>query len=231
MENGYITPEGFKKDMLNAIRRMACENAALKYNIEFPDAEKAEFSEALRKLGHDFLAIKDSVNKLIRLSLNETEYLDEGDDWESVHADLKASLIDVYEQIGILNRSMKQGGISVPLAESSMDIVHGVNVFINGRIKQTSGGEVPEWLLKSNFSAGSNWNFKIQVVYYMAVMAMKTFFSMIDNARAVAPGIKASYHVVDLMRGLPQSVETSLKNSMLCKEVFKEASTEALDKQ
>lgn len=205
-------------------------DAALKYpenepNLKVIENPKNEFSNKLNEITHDFQKISYTMEKIVSM------YVKEGDDWENVFDDLTDRLASIYSNVGYLNNMIDKKNIEIPLVETSLDIANSSMTIINGSIKKLNHGKIPDWFLKLNVADGDNWNFKIQVTYWMSIQAIRTFLELIVKIRKECNLAKPSFVIDDLMQGLPKEVEDSIRNSHFAKEIFKLAAEKAKELQ
>jgi len=206
------------------------EDAAQSYDSEFPDAKKAEaFIKNAVALSHNFTKVHHLFRRITSLYLKS--YVKENDEWENTFNELFNELCEIYARLGMLNDYVKVRCINVPEIENLMDLVRASADIINGSVKRMNKSEPPEWFLKSNVSSGNNWNFKIQVAYWLSIRGAKTFFQMIDKLRAEGNQIKPSCEITNLMANAPPEIISQISNSHIAKEIHGKASKKALELQ
>jgi len=205
--------------VVDLIRRgYLSEDAALKYGLEFPDAEKAEeFSKLMVRIGIGFGTFR---HLFFQIGAN---YLKESDSWDAVFEKIKETLMDLCVCLGLAKEKIGIKGISVPEVENIMDAAHASFANANASVKMTSGGLVPEWFLKSNVSDGHNLNFRIQAAYWMSERVIRAFYRIIDGIRDEGNPLKPNPPYVNLMANLPEAVETQLKEKSFIVDVIAEA--------
>jgi len=184
------------------------DDAALKYDAEFPDAGKEELSKAMRRLMALFRGIHFKFRKLLKNSLNESE------SWEMVLGTLKQDLIDTFETIGYMAGMLKDNSINAKIANGAILTVQGTMESVNGTFED---GDDYKWF--KTLQKGSGLNFKIQASYWAFMKAVEAFLEFAEKAKKICPEMKDLFKPENLLNALPDADKKFIEDSAYFEEI------------